>query len=234
MKNHDSKINSLLKVYSSQENCNIDDFVDLKSHDPLVVSGLGYRVHQSDLDTVTAGAKLNDKIINFYLSLLSNSITHLKAATIDSIFINKIFSGDQRGISKCLEKYNKSKFQLIIFPLFIKGNHWAILIIDIIKTKIYFYDSIFKIDSNFITKVTTTLSKYITSLNTCSTWPIYSDFMYPKQINNESDCGVFICQYAKYHLSNRLLDFSQSDIVNKRIEMANEIRKFEIISIQHD
>lgn len=89
-------------------------------------------------------------------------------------------------------------------------------------------------DSILVAKIISTLSKYISNLNLANTWKILTNLSYPKQVNNDSDCGVFICQYAKYYAFNRAFDFTQSDIPNKRIELVNEIRKFEINSLVHD
>ena len=73
----------------------------------------GIQLLQNDLESFTTGEKLNDKIVNFYLSLLSISLENLKALTIDFILINKILSSDLRGISRALDKYNQKN--LIFF-----------------------------------------------------------------------------------------------------------------------
>ncbi|CAF1009833.1 unnamed protein product [Brachionus calyciflorus] len=230
-----NKINYKLRIYSSQEIDLSDDAIEIKTIDPLIVKGLGFKIFQSDLHSVVNCEKLNDNIINFYLNLLCNSIDSFKAFSIDSILINKILSTDLRGITKCFEKLNNSCYQLIFFPLFIHTNHWSLLIFNTSKKTISFDDSLFKIDLNFVKKITTKLSKYVTSLKSCSDWPVLSSFNYPQQIDNDTDWRVFLCQYAKYHAFNRSFDFTQSDILSKRIEIANEIRKFEINSIlQHD
>ncbi|CAF0870440.1 unnamed protein product [Brachionus calyciflorus] len=62
--------------------------------DCAIIKGFRIQLLQNDLQSITTGEKLNDKIVNFYLSLLCNSLKNLKALTIDSILINKILSSE--------------------------------------------------------------------------------------------------------------------------------------------
>jgi sentrin-specific protease 1 len=170
------------------------------------------------------------KIIFFTgdLNLICDSLPNNKYATIDSLLINKILSSDLRGISKCFDKYNQVDFQILFFPLFLNKNHWALLSFDTLKRKISVYDSIYPINRNLVTKISSTLAKYIDQLKGANCWNLEINNDYPKQSGNDNDCGVFVCLYAKHVAYNYPFNFSQADIPIKRNEIANEIRNFEI------
>ncbi|RMZ97515.1 RNA-directed DNA polymerase from mobile element jockey-like, partial [Brachionus plicatilis] len=178
-----------LKVYSSQEKDLCEENIEIKSTDLVIVKGLGFQILKSDLNDVTNG---------------------IKTMSIDSLIINKIVSSDHRGISKIFDKYNQISFKVLFFPLFIRQNHWSLLVIDSSKSSITFFDSIFQIDYNLIRKIITVLSKYIGSLKHAGSWSINANFDYPKQINNVHDCGAYVCQYAKYYIFNQLLRFGKN------------------------
>ncbi|CAF0861672.1 unnamed protein product, partial [Brachionus calyciflorus] len=210
-----NKIKYSLKVYSSQDIDHTDDSVHISSSNQTIVKAYGINITQNDLHSLTTNACLNDQIINFYLNLLCNSFVSRKAYTLDSLISSKILSTDHRGLSKSLYKTNLTSFELLFIPLHVKGNHWALLVFDVVKKHILFMDSIYPVDILIVQRVASTLSKYLNVLKESSSWQIILDKVFPKQINNLTDCGVFICQYAKYLISDLPFDFSQKDIVLK-------------------
>ena len=119
---------------------------------------------------------------------------------------------------------------MLFCPLFIRGNHWALLVFEMKSKTIKYFDSIYGPDSSIIDKITLCLSKYIDKLKGCEFWKLSPETSYPKQQANGTDCGVFTCLYAKYLAFNRPFDFNQSDIPNFRNVMSSEIMKYEIES----
>ncbi|CAF1112143.1 unnamed protein product, partial [Brachionus calyciflorus] len=83
------------KVYSLQDNTSFET----NPSEFSVINALGYSIQQKDLNELIKGMKLNDKIVNFYIKLVCNSLNQ-KALAIDSLFINKILSSDLRGVQK--------------------------------------------------------------------------------------------------------------------------------------
>ena len=152
--------------------------------------------------------------------------------TIDSILIKKILSADHRGISKFLDKYNQSSFKIYyFFSLLLEENHLALLVFDMLTKQIIYFDSLYDIKKNqsTIKNIVSTLAKYIKVLNESPNWKLSQNILAPKQ-SGSVDCGVYICQYAKFFGLNKKFDFNHDDIQIKRTEMANEILKFEIDS----
>ena len=155
---------------------------------------------------------------------------NIKCASIDSIIIEKILTSNLRGVPKSLEKYTKMEIHFLFCPLFLRGNHWALLVFDLKLRQLRLYDSIYSIDKNIVYKLSSTIGKYVSKLNRAEFWNIVDDLPYPKQIGNITDCEVFICSYAKHIALDLCFDFSQDDIPNIRKTMASEIMKYEIIA----
>ena len=226
----DPSINFNLKVYSSQELNTDYDHLTTDQSNPIIIKALGYEISRNDLSSLTNGYKLNDIIVNFYFKLLCNSNSTFKCTTLDSILISKILNSNLRGISKSLEKVSKVDFKLLLCPLFINENHWALLAYDTVLKVISYYDSIYSVNLNIINKMNSVLSKYIKCMSCCDTWEVSSENSYPKQTNS-NDCGVFICTYAKYLVFDRSFNFNENDIPNIRKILSNEIINYEIESV---
>ncbi|CAF0865905.1 unnamed protein product [Brachionus calyciflorus] len=221
-----------IKVYSSQTIDLTEESINMKNDDPKIVKALGIDFLKSDLNALTSGFKLKERILNYYLNFLCNSFGKKKFVTVDSILIQKILSADHRGISKCFDKYIQSNFQIFYFPLHLDNNHWALLVFDARTKQVIYFDSLYAITKNvlIIKNFVSILSKYISVLKDSPTWELYQNQLAPKQ-SGEIDCGVFVYQYAKYFGQNQSFDFNQVDISNKRTEMANEILSFESTQI---
>ncbi|CAF1091943.1 unnamed protein product, partial [Brachionus calyciflorus] len=223
-----NSLNFNLRIYSSQELLNDNEsFENQINYNNIITKAFNIEISRSDLNNVVTGEKFNDSILNFYLKLVCNSNQASKCISIDSLITHKVLNSSLRGLPKSLEKYNNQSFFSIFCPLFLNGNHWAIIIFDVLNKKIHYYDSIFGPDNSVISKLCSILGKYITVLNGSELWNI-SYNGYPKQHGNDKDCGVFVCTYAKYYAFNRPFDFNQEQITEIRKSLANEIISFEI------
>ena len=216
-----------MKIYSFQELIIDDDKTDYQSQN-VIVKALGYQINRSDLYSITSGAKLNDILVNFYIKLVCNSTNVFKCSSLDSLISHKILFGTLRGVPKSVEKFNKDDFRILFCPVFIRASHWALIVFDKVARTITYFDSIFPVDNEIVSKISFTLGKYIKCLDGSETWQLLSDFTYPKQNSNDKDCGVFICLYAKYFAFERQFDFNQNVIPTMRQTMSSEILNFQI------
>ncbi|CAF0886935.1 unnamed protein product [Brachionus calyciflorus] len=204
------KLDFNLKVYSSQELKTdlYENYIRFEIN-PVVDKASNYEIRRSDLNDVVSGLKLNDLIVNFYLKIFCNSASNKKCAFVDSIIISKILNSHFRGMFKSLEKISITELSLLFCPLFLRGNHWALLLFDVKSKLIKYFDSIYSIDSCVVTKICSTLGKYVIKLNGCENLKISSETSYSKQQSNCTDCGVFTCLYAKYLAFGRTFDFKK-------------------------
>ncbi|CAF0894607.1 unnamed protein product, partial [Brachionus calyciflorus] len=98
-------------------------------------------------------------------------------------------------------KISKTELSLLFCPLFLRGNHWALLLFEVKSKLIKYFDWICSIDSCVVTKICSTLGKYAIKLN----GKISSETSYPKQQSNGTDCGVFTLPF--FIENNDLVNF---------------------------
>lgn len=107
--------------------------------DLCLVKAFGYEIKFHDISLFTSGAKLYDKIVNFYIRFICNSIEDRDFVCVDSIHLNKILSSDHCDISKCLEKYSQNDFKFLFFPIYRNSNHWSLVYYDSVSKKVFLF-----------------------------------------------------------------------------------------------
>ena len=177
---------------------------------------------------------LHDSIVNGYISILCKINPNYKlinSITFSSLKEN-VKNKNTDKIDRLLEKVIIKKFdnKIIFLPLNINNYHWILLI--------YFNNTIFILDSlsnnTSIEEELNIFKKYIIKtvdqkIDT-SKIKIKQLKNIPKQTNGY-DCGIFVCQYARYFIENKSLGdnltFTQENIPFFRYEMAKDILLFE-------
>ncbi|XP_055073934.2 uncharacterized protein [Misgurnus anguillicaudatus] len=206
----------------------------LALQDPNLVISKAFKlcITQGDLATLKEGCWLNDKVINFYLSLLmkrnSDQLGSLKVFFFSTFFYSKLQSGEgHAGVKNWTKTQDLFLFDLIFVPLHL-GMHWALAVIDLKSQTIQCYDSM----SQRHDEICHMLFAYLTEehrvkkgyILEASRWTIgrMRTFAIPKQLNG-NDCGVFVCKYADFLSQGKLLTFRQDDIPLFRKVMVWEI-----------
>ncbi|CAF0955289.1 unnamed protein product [Brachionus calyciflorus] len=219
------KFNYSIQTYLSQDFQSFDFTEDksffLSESEPPICKFSKYSVFKKS--TLNKGSLLNDVIINCYLDLICKSSVR-KCSYIDSLFIHKIVEGDIQTLRKWCSVDND--FDLLFCPMNINKNHWSLVVFDCINKTINNYDSINAPCMNLVKSVSTVLSKVFKKLNDLSLWKVNTAINYPMQIENLTDCGVFLCLYAKSLAFNSKFNFSQSDILSIRKNMQDDIINF--------
>lgn len=101
-----------------------------------------------------------------------------------------------------------------------EGGHWTLAVIDMEFKTIKYYDSFNGSEKDF---VLTLLQTFLTkNYDTECQWEGEYVEGTPKQ-KNGYDCGVFVCQYAKYISSSQPMSFTQDDMVDIRQKMVVEL-----------
>lgn len=175
--------------------------------------------YHSDLERLNEGKWLNDKIVNFYFELLSETFT-------DTYFFNtfsfaKIASAkSQVELKEMYKDMDFSKYTYFVFPIHTPG-HWSAVKIQ--NNFVIGFDSLGKVSSEIIEII---VKFYVSVANpNLSVIPkrIELGMRLPKQTNGD-DCGVFCCTSAKYFsTSNEPGMFCAKDIRRIRIQMLHEI-----------
>ena len=242
--------------YESIETCNIDmlKHVDLRSNDEL--TPITMRMHQCivqtilsnqevlftryhitfrkyDLYTILGSGKLNDKVIEIYLSMIvrrsENNRDLPKVYSMSTYFFQNLLARGYASVAKWTKCIDLFTHDIVLIPVNIK-NHWSLATIDFRVPGVFLYDSLgISPLNNFILSA---LLKYIEEehLDKKKVKPCMMNFV-KQQVDemplqdNGSDCGVFCCKAAD-HLSRKLpLNFIQEDMKYYRKRMVYEIMK---------
>ncbi|NXJ02271.1 SENP2 protease, partial [Psophia crepitans] len=200
--------------------------------DPAEVmsSAFKLKVTREDIQTLRNFRWLNDEIINFYMSLLverNKKEGYPAVYAFSTFFYPKLVSGGYKAVRRWTRGVDLFKQDIILVPIHLQA-HWALVVIDVRKKTIKYFDSMGQTGD----KICGALFQYLQQESrekrnlelTFSEWTLRS--MGPREIpqqRNGSDCGVFTCKYADYISRDKPLTFTQNHMPYFRRRMVWEI-----------
>lgn len=157
--------------------------------------------------------------MNFYFSLITGDMSSVFA--FNTFFYLKLLSStDYSGVRRWVDRKELLNKDLILVPIHM-GAHWCLATVDFRFHQFCYYDSLLG-DNGKCLQLLKDYMGHKFSSTTFSNWPFVFCKDIPQQLNG-SDCGIFMCMYAR-HLSERTpFLFTQSDI--------NVIRKLIVIEV---
>ncbi|NXP27675.1 SENP2 protease, partial [Scytalopus superciliaris] len=196
----------------------------------ILSSAFKLKVTREDIGTLCHQRWLNDEVINFYMNLLverSKKEGYPALHAFSTFFYPKLCSGGYQAVRRWTRGVDLFKQHLILVPIHLKV-HWALLVIDVRKKTIQYFDSLGQKGDG----ICTTLLQYLQEESKekrklelpASEWTLHS--MRPWEIpqqNNGSDCGVFVCKYADYISRDKPITFTQEHMPYFRRRMVWEI-----------
>lgn len=187
----------------------------------------------------TGDGWLDDETINFYF-LMIQDIALNRTLVLGTHFYEKLYYAKRVYSYEGVRSWSgrgKSIFDydLVLVPIHL-GSHWCLGVIDVYDKKVRCYDSM---EGSYDSKekmVLANLMKYVMDeyLHKLGKTPSEARTFRegwtkrlmrgaPQQANG-SDCGVFVCQYARcIALCKMHFDFDESDIPRHRKRMALDI-----------
>ena len=184
---------------------------------------------QSDFSRLDSNNWLNDSIINVYLTFVANSTGPLKKVKSVSTHFHSslVCHGYDRAV-KFTRRHDLFNTDLLLIPIH-KPGHWILVACENLRgdtVHIRLYDP--KYGERF-QSVLSELEKFLTK-NFEATYgrpweasryvTVESDI--PKQYNDH-DCGVYVCQIAKYITLELAFNFVESDMDPIRELMKSEL-----------
>ncbi|KAM4895428.1 sentrin-specific protease 2 isoform 2-T2 [Sylvia borin] len=162
-------------------------------------------VTREDICTLQPLGWLNDRIMNFYMSLLverSKKQGYPAVYAFNTFFYSKLSSTSHKGVKKWTKGVDIFEHDIILVPIHLR-THWTLLVVDLREKTIKYFDSLGQ-KGDHICK---TILKYLEEESrerrnielTASEWTLHSmgTEEIPQQ-NNGSDCGVFVCKFADF------------------------------------
>ncbi|XP_029341282.1 sentrin-specific protease 1-like [Acyrthosiphon pisum] len=174
---------------------------------------------------------LNDYVINDYMNLIVERDSSIYA--YDTFFYTRLIASGYNGVKKWTKKLNIfSKSKLLINKL--GFGHWVLVCVNVPQKQIYYYDSISHFDVyNCLNQICTYLSNEH-SHRLGNPLPIEEwDVQVPgnPMQNNNIDCGVFICMFAKHLSLGAAFNFTHAHMWFFRKLMAYELGTNRLIPV---
>ncbi|KAI3644906.1 hypothetical protein MP228_011070 [Amoeboaphelidium protococcarum] len=192
-------------------------------------------LHRYDFLTLGQDEWVNDQIISAYLELISHECQQsgLNVQVLSSHYyeLNVLRQSDVEWV-QCLSRL--TQFDITLMPVHVHNNHWVLVSVDWRRRIISYYDSL-NYDDGFL--VLLNVLQQCIALNRDSTF--FDDICQlelrivkdcPQQTNGY-DCGVFVCQYAKFIAFGIPFNFGQHDIDDIRTLMLLELISHRIIPL---
>lgn len=192
-----------------------------------VISKFQIDVTIKDLQTLRPGKWLNDVVIDFYLSLVSD--INPKYFSWTSHFFTTLQDRGYAGVKRWGKRRKLNLFEkdIVFIPINISSTHWALATIDNTKKTIQYYDSLSSYGGEFhgLRLIKSYMKGETERLGInvdVDSYQILPNIQVPQQ-KNGFDCGVFTCICASYLARASRLDYSQKDMVMFRQRMVYEI-----------
>lgn len=111
----------------------------------------------------------------------------------------------------------------LILPIHTNGNHWVLVIIDMIEKVIYYFDSY----SQDWKEIALIVSRWITSILNISGSFKYVNVLNNAQQRDSSQCGMYLLHYLYLFMFDRKCSFDQSndDLMKTRRPLFKQIIK---------
>ncbi|XP_021249561.1 sentrin-specific protease 2 isoform X2 [Numida meleagris] len=198
--------------------------------DEIMSSAFKLRITRDDIQTLSEIEWLNDEVINFYMNLLmerSKKEGYPAVYAFSTFFYPKLLSEGYRAVRRWTRNVNLFKQDIILVPIHLRA-HWTLVVVDVRKKTITYFDSFSKKGD----KICENIFQYLEEESwekqnvklSSSEWTHHSmeSHEIPQQLNG-SDCGVFMCKYADYVSRDKPITFTQDHMPYFRKRMVWEI-----------
>ncbi|XP_015726576.1 sentrin-specific protease 2 isoform X2 [Coturnix japonica] len=196
----------------------------------IMSSAFRLSLTRDDIHTLNELCWLNDEVVNFYMNLLverGKKDDYPTVYAFSTFFYPKLDSDGYRAVRRWTRNVNLFNQDIILIPIHLR-SHWTLVVVDVRKKTITYFDSFGKKGN----KICETVLQYLQEESwekqkvklSSSEWTLRS--MEPHEIpqqSNGSDCGVFMCKYADYVSRDKPFTFTQENMPYFRKRMVWEI-----------
>lgn len=189
-----------------------------------VINKFNIVITREDIETLEPKVWLSDQVINFYFQMIAERSAKKKGRGLPLVFSNftqfwnRYLAGlekpelfDNGQLLRWTKNIDLQKYDIILFPHNVGGNHWTMTAVDVKKKELRYYDSIGSHDCglNKMQLVLAYLRVEYQARNGSELpgdWSLNTATDIPEQFNG-FDCGVFSCQYAERVSRRAVFDF---------------------------
>ncbi|XP_042316484.1 sentrin-specific protease 2 isoform X3 [Sceloporus undulatus] len=198
--------------------------------DEILTSAFKLNITRGDIQTLRNQHWLNDVVINFYMNLLVERNKRHGFPVLyafSTFFYPKLNTAGYNAVRRWTKEVDLFQHDMILVPIHIRV-HWALVVIDMRRETIKYFDSMGQNGHKICMKLLQYLqdeskAKRNVDIN-ASSWALYSmkPHEIPQQLNG-SDCGMFACKYADFISRDKPIVFTQCHMPYYRKRMIWEI-----------
>ncbi|CAH1245657.1 SENP5 [Branchiostoma lanceolatum] len=183
----------------------------------------------TDLVTLAPQGWLNDNVLNGYFELLAEGRPD-DLYCFNTFFYTQLCRKGYQGVKRWTKKVQIFQKTLLLVPLHL-GNHWCLAEVAVQDKLLYLYDSQ---GGDNLTCLQRLVSYFCCEAqergeeNFTWGWDGHCREDIPVQ-ETSSDCGVYVCQYARCIVEGWPIDFRQDDITELRCHMTQELLKHKLL-----
>ena len=199
---------------------------------------------RKNFQTLRPDTWLSDEVINTFMHLIlqrnvSRNLSVPETAQkhihiFNTFFFTKLLQGNTydyervQRFSRHVHQGNIFNIDILLIPIHINGNHWALMEINFPNKKIQYLDSLATSNDNYIKHTMQYLKdehdkKFNFPLPDINFWSLVTDNQNTPQQKNGHDCGVFICLFAEAIAKGIRPCFTQDDLQHSRLWIAHAI-----------
>lgn len=203
--------------FSSEVESKIESVLSVQDMSSIVIEKFRIEITRRDIEFLQGTNWLNDSLIDFYLELIQEKYPSVFCFDIFFLQSLQIANSQPFDLRRRSTPSNLLMNNLILVPVH-RPQHWALITIKPRERRIEYYDSLGWNGEQYLSIV----EDYLKSRTGENEWTLENIAEIPRQDNN-SDCGVFLCQYAIHLAKNQEFSFDQSSMPLKRKQMIYEI-----------
>ncbi|CAL2048652.1 unnamed protein product [Caenorhabditis brenneri] len=196
----------------------------------------GYDIRNCDLRSLEEYQRLNDEVINAYMQLIckrnDQNERYPRVYAFNILFYKNLHEKGYGSVERWTKKIDIFSYGIVFIPIHFEGNHWILASINMNRKSIELYDSFYAQDGRILQNIRSYLSNESRNKKhqdlDFAEWEIAVVEDRPTQ-DNESDCGVFTCQYAEWISRGEPPAFTQANVSYYRRKMAYEIMKKKLL-----
>jgi Ulp1 family protease len=169
---------------------------------------------------------ITDEILNAYHHVLWYHMRDHHPEVSFFIFNTYFFPILKQDMAKAIEFHEKVLEDLILVPVHIHGNHWTLLVADLKKSEIRYYDSLGGQNAEGTRLFERYLQLRLVKEGLSQReWKIVVPSVPGQEVN---DCGIFTLRFGLHELHNLCIDFGQKEMDKFRPRVVFDILQGEI------
>lgn len=222
----------------------IEEVLDLwnrKDNYTKVITEFRIDVTIYDLGTLRDGSWLNDTVIDFYMSMVTerskSNLGKLPSCFVFSThFFTTLESNGYKGVCRWAKRkgVDVTKLDYIFVPINRFNTHWCLAVINNKNKRFDFYDSMSGAGSRALELLKDYMYQQAADMHP-EAKADYEDYkeisLKCPQQQNSYDCGVFVCKMVDVLSRDKdIMSFSQKDMPNLRRRIVYEITHNELLT----